>query len=171
MSIINDALKKTQQNFERHRKVLSSGPTSSSAQPSQKFSEITGAIIIASFLASLVVLGVVFLFGPKEKTIVLPAALEDKSSLAGPSLQPTDTAEPPIAIAPAPSRDPKPKNSISGLTLNGIVQMGEGYVALINNRILKEGDKINDKKILGIYSDQVKVFDNGEIIILKRESF
>lgn len=168
MSIINDALKKTQQNFEHQKKIFTAG--SGAPEPSKKFSDITGAIIIASFLASLLVLGVVFLFGPKEKKIVLSTTLTD-SPLSLDASTPTTAAADPVVAPLAQSKAPDTRNHIAGLTLNGIVQMGEGYVALINNRILKEGDKIGDKKILGIYNDHVKVFDSGEIVILKRERF
>ncbi len=168
MSIINDALKKTQQNFEHRKKILA--PEISPERTSGKFSEITAAIIIASFMASLLVFSLIFFFTPKERKIILPTTPEDKETIAA-SLTPPASSTTPLSAPKIMAKDPAPKNQVAGLTLNGIVQMGEGYVALINNRILKEGDTIDNKKILGIYSDHVKVFYDGEVVILRREGF
>ena len=81
-----------------------------------------------------------------------------------------DPATPPPAPPPAPAPSIKTgeaKNRVFGMTLNGIVKMGEEYVALINNKIVREGDVIGERKVLRIEKDQVKVFDRGETIILK----
>lgn len=168
MSIINDALKKTQQNFEHRKRILA--PGSGTEKTTGKFSEITGAIIIASFMASLLVFTLAFFFAPKEKKVILPATPEDKDITTA-SFTPPASSAGPLSAPKIIAKDPGLKNQVAGLTLNGIVQMGEGYVALINNRILKEGDRIDNKKILGIYSDHVKVFYDGDVVILRREKF
>jgi hypothetical protein len=165
MSIINDALKKVQHNLDRQKKIV--GVDNSAVQPCQKekFSEISKTLIIASFLGSLLVLATFFLFSPKQEKNNPVITTEEKKVSQDLAQSMPPPAPPPQA--PLSQRSAETKNRVSGLTLNGIARMGEEYVALINNKIVKEGDIVGDRKILSIDKDQVKVFDSGEVIILK----
>jgi len=170
MSIINDALKKVQQNLDRQRKSVGANPSAPGSAQKEKFSDIFEAFIIASFLGSILVLATFFLFSPKKKELAPPTAAEEAKPVqemsAEAPLPPAPTPPP-----PAPQRTSDAKNRVFGLTLNGIVRMGDEYVALINNKIVKEGDVLGERKILRIEKDQVKVFDRGETIILKLGGF
>ena len=79
------------------------------------------------------------------------------------------TPPPPTTLPPQssdPQKAPETKNSVAGMTLSGIVKMEEGYLALINNKIVKKGDTLDDRTILSIDKNQVEVLDHGEKIIL-----
>lgn len=59
-----------------------------------------------------------------------------------------------------------PKETPGVLTLNGVFFSGpEGY-ALINNRIVKKGDKIQGATVVQIYLDEVDLERDGSIIKL-----
>ncbi len=172
MSIINDALKKVQQNLDRQKKVPAgiSTPLTKPA-PKERFSDIAEAFIIASFLGSLLVLGTFFFLGPKKKALPPPVVDENTSTA---EKAPENLIPPPAAPTPPsiPSGNAgEAKNRVFGMTLNGIVKMGEEYVALINNKIVREGDVVGARKVLRIEKDQVKVFDRGETVILKLKRF
>jgi hypothetical protein len=169
MSIINDALKKVQQNFEKHKKALSEAPVDEIPRPKEKFSKLSQAIIMASFAGSILFLVAFVIFSPKQKKIELPPAAATSTPAANVATQ----VSPVIPPAPKPPAEKlySSKTRIGGFTLNGIVSMDGGYVALINNKIVKEGESIGSRRIIGISKEEVKVFDNGETIILRMNKF
>lgn len=171
MSIINDALKKVQQNLEWRKKIISTSTSVPTPSAKEKFSHISQIIILGSFLGSVLIFILLFTLYPKQKTII-PSTTDNKEKS---SMEKVVTA-----LIPSLSSDPKPlpeaksstaKNRVIGLTLNGIIQMNNGYVALINNKIVKEGDAIGEKKVLKIDEKQVKIFNNGETVILQLGEF
>ncbi|MCX5681229.1 MAG: hypothetical protein NT079_02980 [Candidatus Omnitrophica bacterium] len=170
MSIINDALKKVQQNLERHKKSVASNLSNPKPFSKKIFPGLPQTIIIASFLGSILILIIFFIFSPKQKPII-PAALAEKGKLVQSDTRQTSTPTPPIPRLLVPKKSGDQKNRVYGLTLNGIVKMDQEYVALINNNIVKEGESIGERKILKIDKDEVKIFDNGETIILRMNGF
>lgn len=170
MSIINDALKKVQQNLEWRKKIISTDTSMSKPPTKEKFSHISQMIILGSFLGSVLIFILIFTLYPKHKAIISTTDSKERSSVE----------KAVTALIPSLSSTPKPlpetksstaKNRVIGLTLNGIIQMDGGYVALINNKIVKEGDAIGEKKILKIDEKQVKIFNNGETVILQLGEF
>jgi len=174
MSIINDALKKVQQNLDRQKKGSGTNPSAPRSEKKEKHSDLFEAFIIASFLGSILILSTFFIFSPKQK-IPTPPILAEKTESAQEAVKdPVSLTPPAPASVPSSAAMQKPDNSrnhVSGLTLNGIVKMGEEYVALINNKIVKEGDILGERKILRIEKDQVKVFADGETVILRLGGF
>jgi len=73
------------------------------------------------------------------------------------------------ALAPSVSVEAKmetQKESLPEFTLNGVFFSGnEGY-ALINNRVVKEGDKLDGATVVQISLDEVDLEFNGSIIKL-----
>jgi len=59
-----------------------------------------------------------------------------------------------------------PIQTSSSLTLNGVYFSGDEGSALINNRLVKKGDKVNGATVLQIYLDEVELERNGYIIKL-----
>lgn len=58
------------------------------------------------------------------------------------------------------------KKSTSGFNLNGIFFSEDGCYALINNQIVREGDKIAGATVVEITLDAVKLDSNGTVIEL-----
>ncbi len=52
------------------------------------------------------------------------------------------------------------------LRLNGIMTTDGQPIALINNRIVKAGDYIGNKRVVAIGEDKVELFSNGKVEIL-----
>ncbi len=173
MSIINDALKKVQQNRDRQKKGIKSDGLTPQPLQKEKFSDISEAIIIASFLGSLLILTTFFLFSPKQDKVksLMPTEEKKDQSVSAQTTLETDPPPAPLPKAPLQPKTAKTKNHISGLTLTGIVKMGDEYVALINNKIVKEGDVLGERRILRINKDEVKIFNKGETISLRLNKF
>lgn len=165
MSIIHDALKKVQQSLDGQKKTSSTAASGSPSFCGEKFPGISQALILLSFVVSLLILTLFILFPPKE-TKNMPAPLpERKETLAGPALTPPASVMP----NPPPARPSRTNTDsrLAGLALTGIVKTGDEYIALINNKIVREGDALGEKKVLAITSDHVKIFDRGEAIFLR----
>ena len=168
MSIIYDALKKVQRNLDGQKKKAEA-PAAVPPRPpvtDERVSDLLKALIITSFLGSLLTFVMFHIFYPQENKAIAPAASPGKRSAA-------DARPSPSLAAPEakPQENQKTTRSASGFVLNGIVKMGQEYVALINNKIVREGDAIGGKKVLSINKDEVKIFDNGEVFVLKRGGF
>lgn len=169
MSIINDALKKVQQNLDRYKKPGTPSPRPAEPVTKDHIPNFSKVIILGSFLVSLTVLGFIFMSKPKNASLT---PVQEASMPHGSSEPAAKTVVPPAASKGlADQNDKASKNRIVGLTLNGIIKMDENYVALINNKIAKQGDTIGDKKILSISESEVKIFFNGETATLRLGRF
>ena len=150
MSIINEALKKTQDRLHARQ------PT-----PSRQFADNTkwlwllGAFVITGFASCLMIF---FFFINTQNLSLLPAA---RTASPRPALPPASTSTPPPSAQSSSKAAP--------LILNGIIASGDEGLALINNRIYKKGDSIGDKRVLKIYRDKVEISNKGEIITLTTE--
>lgn len=134
MSIINDALKKTQSAWNHQEQ---SKPQASSADKKDPLMLIFSAIIGTGFVGCVIIL--LLLIWPKQSPQTILTQISE----------PNDIKE---------NED---------LKLNGIINNDQERMALINNRVLRENEEIDGKKILSILDDQVKLYDNGNIIILE----
>lgn len=79
----------------------------------------------------------------------------------------------PVSIIQATLNNIEQKNSISkmgsydSMKLNGIVYGGEGKWAIVNNRIIKEGDSILGGEVVNIAKDFIKIqkSDGSEVVL------
>ncbi len=87
-----------------------------------------------------------------------------------------DRPLPPTAglTAPAAAKAPQPlgiqllRQAEGSLSLSGIVRAGEGKsLAVINGRVLEEGDTVGAVRLVRVESDQVQVEENGTVRTLK----
>ena len=66
--------------------------------------------------------------------------------------------DPFVATSMAPGEE---SGTVSGLNLTAIIYRRNSGVAIINNRILRKGDRINGKEISQILEDRVILRDGG----------
>ncbi len=170
MSIINEALKKTQTRLESTKKIFKQnavqpiqkeGPSKEAPlkenHPKEKTAWlwITVSVIIISFLGSAVVFA---LFITSENRLTTkPPAIEVKE------LKPAE--QKPVTTA-VPKRSPAKKKSELGLVLNGIITTGKDNTALINDSIYKVGDEIDGIRITKITAEKVEVLYKGKFYTL-----
>jgi len=96
----------------------------------------------------------------KQEPAVNPAINIVKSELTKPTQPVSDNKDQPIIEIPA-------KKEIPVLTLGGIFSSQKGSLALINDRIVKEGDSILGVKVIRIYSNKVDMDADGEKVTLR----
>lgn len=165
MSIINEALKKTQ--FQLEQKI--SGAISASPRPSSKntWLKVTAILIFLGFLAN----GGIFAFLVlRNHSTTIRLTQNKPTPVAHTQHQGTVTlfSHPPAAsVQTSAQKNSQPDSP--ALILNGIITMDEEKLALINNQIIKEGDYLDGKRVLSISMDEVELFDKGEIIVLKNK--
>ena len=84
---------------------------------------------------------------------------------------PVDKKEPYLApTLPTAALEASVKEALPVFTLNGVFfSGGEGY-ALINNRIVKKGDKIERANVVQIFLDEVELELDGSIINLSNSA-
>ena len=139
MSLISDAL----------RKADPSGETSPASLSSRSL-WISRIFLTVSIVAVLAVLGVVT--KTREQAHSRPEAVNSVPS-----------------VVPSSMGSTLLRQADSGLNLEGIIRGGNGKsLALINNRILEEGDAIQGSRIVRVDEKQVHVEEkNGTIRMLK----
>ncbi|MFA5060468.1 MAG: hypothetical protein WC676_07575 [Candidatus Omnitrophota bacterium] len=158
MSIINEALKKTQDQLAQ--KIPQASP---SQQPSEKNPWIWGTAVLVGigFLSC----GLIFfiLVSSKSRSAQTPTketqAEEPKETNKQGAVTMFAQPQPPAATE-------APSSSSEALVLNGIITMEDGHMALINNQIYKAGEYIGEKRVVNISVDKVEILDKGEIITL-----
>ena len=150
MSIINEALKKTQDLLQASKE----SPAKETPE-NNKWLWLVTILVIAGFVGC--AFAFLFLIKTSRRDVSLPVT--NVSSDISP-LNPVPSASKPAAGSPQ-----TPSNN-SPLVLNGIIASDKGNMALINNQIYKEGDEVEGKKVLSIKQDKVEIFDKGEIITL-----
>lgn len=143
MSIIYDALKKAQSRFT----------FSSPEQKKPGFLVWVGVVMIfLGFLGCGLVL-MLLINSANQKTVVklVPPQKqgEEKKSILN------------LPIIPKPESQQ--------LVLNGIIAMEGEYLALINNQILKEGDYVQNMRIINITKDKVELYSKGKLILLTQK--
>ncbi len=90
----------------------------------------------------------------------------DKEQAVSSYSQPSSEAATSGTSAPMQTKIETQKETPPSLTLNGVFFSENGGYALINNRIVKQGDKIGGATIVQIFLDEVDLEFNGSIIKL-----
>jgi hypothetical protein len=160
MSIIYDALKKTEKAINSNLKAT---PDTKDKHPKSIYQLYILYVIVAC--VGLAIGNIIFSFLPHSKT---PSLKQSKSTLAVKNdrltqvketpqvTQTTPMVATPSETAPMLPIDIKNKSQVS-LVLNGVFfSKNEGY-ALINNRIVKEGDVLEDATVKRIKLDEVEL--------------
>jgi hypothetical protein len=148
MSIINEALKKTQTKLQ-----VITVPAETS--PNHIGLWVIAIIVFIGLLScSLFLMGIMISSDqPRASTTKKNNALHAPVKVV--TLQ---SLKETIASLPPPTQ--------GGLTLNGIVTMDGEEFALINNQIFKVGDYVEGKRLLSISGNSVELFNNGNILKL-----
>lgn len=163
MSIINDAIKKARKEFEwKHRTIprdIVKEEKVSTVSP--KSSEIKWVVIVVVSLVLIVsLLGSIFLYKRMSR---LNTTYSSGGMLRAKSEIPTSIQHPRQNIIPSPGT--KLEDVIE---LNGIVYGPEGKWAIINNKIVKEGDSLLNGRLAFIAKDFVRIeTGDGEDIVLE----
>ena len=191
MSIINDALKKVQTDIEKKwprsimtgsskaRQPNSGKKAAKISSPSQEVSPPDYRPTTKTFSLTPrkrphigLIIALVVTCGLALFSVINQTALTF-SPTPSISLPPLDMDQPPspyeITISnPVPFPDPSaPLKSLSqaipeGITIGGIVDMGDKNVALINDKIYEIGDTVDGMKIINISLDSVQMINKGE---------
>lgn len=160
MSIINEALKKTQTELEQGQgerpKKTGNLPFSLPA--------ITTLVLIVILGCSLLIL--YFLSSRKKTTAPAAQITRQQAVIPAVSVNPAVLISPPTTTNTS-SAETQPQADV--LVLKGIFFDKKIPLALINNKILKEGDSIQGKKIISITEDHVEISDQEKISILEIE--
>ena len=158
MSIIYDALKKIENSKTNINDVRPAKKPAENIkrQENPHNSKIKTWLIYLFVICLGLCVGNIF-FG-KAKTYILP------QKIIAPPL-PTAVSKQGPATPPSPPVTAK-KASSGEMVLNGIFSSGEGNYALINNKIAKVGDVINDAVIKRIDLNGVELDSEGKIIKL-----
>jgi hypothetical protein len=161
VSIINEALKKAQQNFDRQKKTQVNSKTDAPAPSSP---ETAGKEDKKEKSIWLWVATVIVFIGFLGCALVFAFLISSRN-------QPVQTS--------SGNNNPPPQKSIlarllsssnknnNAIVLNGIISTGSEQLALINNQIFKAGDYVGNKRILSISAEKVELFDRGKITVLK----
>lgn len=187
MSIIHDALKKTQMEFERRQWRQ----TKSSAQPLTAMPEFVSAaspdpapsvppkkttlytaglvclfVVIAGLLFALVDLSW-NRFPAISQHAPFPFRSYQPASVATASLEKNSPPSLPAIRQNSHAVIKKPAAAQEALVLTGTMMIGKTRVALINGENYEIGDSIGNKKIVNITLEKVELLNNnGEITIL-----
>jgi len=144
MSIVNDALKKAGKEFEfKTQDVITSGRETAPG-PDKKWPVIIPAIFIIMALA------------------VVAFMLYKNASRPNPDYAANESGKPASAVQSA-LNNIEQKNIVKSMKsqdiakLNGIVYGDEGKWAIVNDKIVKEGDNLLDGEIVSISRDFVKI--------------
>lgn len=175
MSIINDALKKTQENLDKKPEgdnkdvsqiydKLHKNQTDPKSPPPlpgaketkpkvEKKSNTVASIFILLALIAALYFVYTFYYAKGNNKI-------DLGKFKMPKSKSSSTRHTP---APTPTRDFKPGE----LVLSGIFTTGDRRAALINDKIYEVGQEVNGNKIISIAVDKVEVMDiKGQVTIL-----
>jgi hypothetical protein len=157
MSIVNDALKKAEKEFEFKAPDKLLNETSTVYEKVSKSDKKYPAIIPVVFIAVGLLSAWTFM---SHKNSPVSGSAGNNSAKAGSEVQSVlNNVEQKI-----PAKAMKPKDA--GM-LNGIVCGDEGKWAIVDDKIVKEGDNLLDGEIVSITNDSVKIKkENGSELIL-----
>jgi len=158
MSIIHDALKKTQTALGNNPAPTNGSSERGPTPPSEpKSSQSVGWIVLAFVSVVLIIVG------------FFSSTLLNLFQQSSQSAMKTNMASAPSMSPAASAGLSKTKNNAPVeplLNLQGTMYMDGSYSALINDNIYKAGETIDGIKILGITLEQVELDKNGEIITM-----
>ena len=153
MSIINEALKKTEEHLQK--KTAKDNPLSAKPSGSKPF-----LLYIVILLVGLLLGNFIFtMLKHKTQGNASPPAAQAKQSLA---------SNPP-SPAILPSQPPEIKTlPEANFVLNGIFFSDNDGYALVNNQIVRENDYVDKAKVELITADSVELDNAGQRITLTR---
>jgi hypothetical protein len=162
MSIIYDALKKVENSKKPDSKLGSLHPDKvkmgkSIAKRNFVFYFIFIFMVVIGFIISRVVFNLFF--------HRMPPLAETKTQ--------NNLLQPPvISVSPKDNLPPEEPQAViqeaaSDFILNGIFSDGENSYAIINNRVVREGDTITGAKVLNILAEQVVLEVQGKTLNIK----
>lgn len=154
MSIINEALKKTEKQLEKNS--AKSGPLA--AKP-LAHKHLTAYILI--LLVGLALGNFIFFLLKHKTQIIFPA----KQNPA-PVILSTVDAPHPTAVLPVPATEENKPAPATNYILNGIFFSNDDGYALVNNQIVRENDSVDGATVGLITADSVQLDKDGEIITL-----
>jgi len=163
MSIINDAIKKARKEFEIRRSPGREQRLSPKARQHSEMRWTVIAVVSMVFIASLV--GAMFLYGYMTRLSVSEPALDVLDVDVEPA---PATPGPSVALPQIYQKSQFPTLKFDSIAeLNGIVYGPEDRWAIINNKIVREGDALLNGEVKIIARDFVKIEnrDGGEIIL------
>lgn len=163
MSIINEALKKAQTNLQELS--LKKGSTESKHKEKNIWWWTATGLIFIGFLGCSGLF--IYLLRESHRLPISPlsTSLNQETSPFIPS-PPKPLFAKPSSVPISQKDSVNSKNRWGNIILNGIVVTGGDRMALINNQTVREGDFIEEVRVLSISEDKVKLFYKGEVIVL-----
>lgn len=165
MSIIYDALKKVEESSDRDEKLKINKEPVKSRPKHKVFLLYLLIACLGIFLANIFL---IFLSRPLPKNTIV-VVKNPPISINLPSIQPKEKKPQFIETPPPVPAEAKaePKESF---ILNGVFFSNDEGYALINNRIVKEGDKIDGATVARIALGEAELELRGEVIKLSSSS-
>jgi hypothetical protein len=97
----------------------------------------------------------------------VPEAQPPSTPVAAPA-NPSPTAPPPVVAAPPRTPEPSVEPpSHDAYRLGGIIRSDKGAYALVNDRMVGEGDEIDGAKVVAIGQNSVELVKDGKKIVLR----
>lgn len=152
MSIINEALKKTEEHLQKN--AAKNNPLPSNPSRPKPF-----ILYILILLAGLLLSS--FIFNQLNRKIQTTQALKKKTLVV---IQAAIPIPPPVLPSP-PTEEKKPTPPASFI-LNGIYFSDSNGYALVNNQIVRENDYVDGAKVSLITANTVQLDNAGETITL-----
>ncbi len=156
MSIINEALKKTEQYIHTN--------TTDKIQPQK--TKLSAKLF---FVYALILIGGLFLshiiFKLLGQKVVRTQPQKEVTAIAQTqqSILPT-----PLPVKPAPLIEEQKKPEVNFI-LNGIFFSDNDGYALVNNQIIRENDSVDGAKVIKITSNSVQLDNQGTVITLNTQ--
>jgi len=155
MSIINEALKKTEASIQKNS-------AKETLLPVKKPGSRPYIFYILILAAGLVLINLIFAVMHRETQPIQVS--EPATASPTPDMKPQDNqALPAVTPPPPPKEQEKPEKKF---ILNGIFFSDNDGYALVNNRIARENDLIDGVKVEKITADTVELNNEGNIITL-----
>ncbi len=153
MSIINEALKKTEQSI--HKDLAKETPKVT-AKPYIIYALI---LILGLFLSN-------FIFALISRKIKATVTVKKNPDSANQSVKKIEAFIPPVSIVTPEPAFKENKTSQANFVLNGIFFSENDSYALVNNKIVRENDTVNGAEVKTITVNTVKLDSNGKNITL-----
>jgi type II secretory pathway component PulC len=157
MSIINEALKKTEETIQRKLNQESIKPDTK--RDLKAYLLYFFIFVIGLFLSSLIFASI----NHKVKTPQARGAPEAKTTLIIEKKLKENKILPAVAPLVFPEKQDKPKKDF---ILNGIFFSDNDGYALVNNQIVRENDSVDGAKVEKITANTVGLNNHGEVITL-----
>jgi hypothetical protein len=156
MSIINEALKKTEEGIQKN--TAKDNPPASIKPTPKLFLLYILILLFGLFLGH-------FIFNQLNHKMKTAHSLE-KAIFTPPPQQPATLAPSPIEQIPVVNEN---KPSEASFILNGIFFSDNSVYALVNNQIVRKNDSVDGAKVEEITANTVKLNNAGKLIILSTQ--